>query len=119
MWKIVQTANFFNKTQEEVLVQLEYVVSHIGFYVETLATNKYYHLGYTPLDASVKEGLYWANSSRKTFTNVASTIPWSRVLNWIKERKQSTSIHLSVSWVRKQSRQLACLPCQMQVIDKK
>ena len=58
MWKIVQTANFLNKTQEEELVQLEYVVSLVGFYVETLATNKYYHLEYTPLDAPMKEGLY-------------------------------------------------------------
>lgn len=93
MWKSVQTANLLNKIQEEELVQLEYVVSHIGFYVETLATNKYYHLGYILLDAPIKEGLYWANSGKKTLTNVASITPWSRVLNWIKERKQTECQH--------------------------
>lgn len=108
MWKIVQTANFFNKTQEEELVQLEYVVSHVDFYVETLATNKYYHLGYTPLDASMKEGLYWANSSRKTLTNVASAIPWSRVLNWIKERKLYQ--HSSLCFLSVETAQAAVLP---------
>lgn len=108
MWKIVQTANFFNKTQEEELVQLEYVVSHVDFYVETLATNKYYHLGYTPLDESMKEGLYWANSSRKTLTNAASTIPWSRVLNWIKERKLYQ--HSSLRFLSVETAQAAVLP---------